>query len=134
SIRELQEAVRQARDAGSAWPPGTQAPTTDPAPAGMPGAELGGADAPDDDPADRSLVRIPVPAPLVAAFDEAVDLYRAVEGAQASVTSFIEALVAESLAGATVAPESPADSPLPEPPDDSPSYPARPARADTASF
>jgi hypothetical protein len=34
-----------------------------------------------------------------AAFDEAVDLYRAVEGTEATVTSFIEALVAESVAG-----------------------------------
>ena len=112
SIRELREALRRARDAGSAWPPGTntnndkgggeesQAPASDPAVAGILGAGPGGADAPDDDPADHSLVRIPVPAPLVAAFDESVDLYRAVEGAQASVTSFVEALVAEAFATA----------------------------------
>jgi len=45
---------------------------------------------------DRALVRIQVSAPLVAAFDEAVDLHRAVEGREATVTSFVEALVAES--------------------------------------
>lgn len=124
SIRELREAVRQARDAGSAWPPGAQAPTTDPAPAGMPDAGPGGADAPDDDPADRSLVRIPVPAPLVAAFDESVDLYRAVEGAQASVTSFVEALVAEAFAGASP----------PEAPDGRKADAARPDGATSGSF
>src|SRR5206468_5645399 len=36
---------------------------------------------------------------VVAAFDEAIDLYRAVEGADATVSSFVEALVAEASAG-----------------------------------
>lgn len=44
---------------------------------------------------DRSLLRVPVPAAVLAAFDETVDLFRAVEG-MATVTSFVEALVAES--------------------------------------
>jgi hypothetical protein len=169
SVRELRVAVRQARDAGSAWPPGinpedggadeSQAPAAesavgDSAIADLPGAGPGESDvptrghvepdAPGDDPADRSLVRIPVPAPLVAAFDEGVDLYRAVEGTQASVTSFIEALVAEAFAGGTPPADSaadpfpPADAPtdasLPEPPDDSPADPARPAGAASDSF
>src|SRR5207247_10582207 len=49
--------------------------------------------------ADRSLVRVRAPRPVVAAFDEAIDLYRAVEGSEATVTSFVEALVAEASAG-----------------------------------
>src|SRR5207249_3586193 len=36
---------------------------------------------------------------VVAAFDEAIDLYRAVEGSEATVTSFVEALVGEAAAG-----------------------------------
>ncbi len=53
----------------------------------------------DDDLANRALVRILAPAPVIAAFDEAVDLYRAVEGTEATITSFVEALVADALAG-----------------------------------
>lgn len=52
----------------------------------------------EDDPADRSLVRVPVPAAVSAAFDEAADLFRSVEGGEATVTSFVEALVAEDAA------------------------------------
>ncbi len=134
SIRELREAVRQARDAGSAWPPGanndkgeaeeSQAQAGESVVTGILGAGPDGADVPDDDPADRSLVRIPLPAPLVAAFDESVDLYRAVEGAQASVTSFVEALVAEAFAGASP----------PESPDGWQADPARPDGATSGSF
>ena len=143
SVRELRDAVRRARAAGSAWPPGAdpdgggvdESPTR---PAESDAAARGDldSDAPGDDPADRSLVRIPVPAPLVAAFDEGVDLYRAVEGTQASVTSFVEALVAEALAGASLPepPESFAVGSLPEPPDDSASDPARPDSTPSAFF
>jgi hypothetical protein len=55
----------------------------------------------DADPADRTLVRVPVPLAIQAAFDEVLDLYRAVEGREASVTSFVEALVAENSSGGT---------------------------------
>ena len=51
-----------------------------------------------DDLSDRALVSMPAPAPLLAAFDEALDLYRCVEGRDASVTSFVEALVGEACA------------------------------------
>ncbi len=40
-----------------------------------------------------------VPAPVAAAFDEALDLYRALAGSQTSVTEFVEALVADAQAG-----------------------------------
>src|SRR2546425_250956 len=135
--------VGRARRAGWGWPPGAdpdgggvdESPT---GPAESDAAARGDldSDAPGDDPADRSLVRIPVPAPLVAAFDEGVDLYRAVEGTQASVTSFVEALVAEALAGASLPepPESFAVGSLPEPPDDSASDPARPDSTPSALF
>jgi len=63
-----------------------------------------GAGEPAADPAsdlddDRRLIRLLVPAPLKAAFDEAVDLHRAVCGEETTVASFVEALVAEALAG-----------------------------------
>ncbi len=54
------------------------------------------ADDHDDDDASRSLVRLELPSPALAAFDEAVDLFRALEGHDASVTAFVEALVAEA--------------------------------------
>ena len=52
-----------------------------------------------DDLTERSLVRVPVPQAIRAAFDEALELYRAVEGSEASLTSFAEALVAECSSG-----------------------------------
>src|SRR5207247_11178055 len=45
---------------------------------------------------DRVLLRIASPSALVAAFDEAVDLHRAVEGSETTIASFVEALVAEA--------------------------------------
>ena len=54
----------------------------------------------DGDEASRGvLVRLLVPAPVVAAFDEALDLYRALAGSQTTVTEFVEALVADAQAG-----------------------------------
>src|SRR5207249_2794811 len=54
----------------------------------------------DDDPdEDRVQIRMVVPAAVRAAFDEGLDLHRAVSGHEASVTSFVEALVAEAFAG-----------------------------------
>lgn len=47
----------------------------------------------------RRPLRMRVPGAVRAAFDEAFDLFRAVEGAEASVESFIEALAAEAMVG-----------------------------------
>ena len=54
----------------------------------------------DDDDASRGvLVRLLVPGAVAAAFDEALDLYRALAGSQTTVTEFVEALVADAQAG-----------------------------------
>jgi hypothetical protein len=88
TFRALRDAVRAARaqDADAAPPPGAPAPPV----------TASQSAAPDDDLADRHLVRMLVPSPVLAAFDEAVDLFRAVEGGEATVASFVEALVAEA--------------------------------------
>jgi hypothetical protein len=102
-VRHLREAIRRARAAGSEWPcpgetPASASPNRPIEDAARPVEPVGSA-ADDDDPADRSLVSIPVPSPVMAAFDEAAELYRAVQGTEATLTSFVEALVAEALAG-----------------------------------
>jgi hypothetical protein len=111
SVREFREAVRRARAAGVDSPMEADASGEDRAAAEDPtasgsatqiiratdGAPAAGIE--EDDPADRLLVRVPVSRVLRAAFDEAVDLFRAVEGTEATVTSFVEALVAETSAG-----------------------------------
>ena len=40
-----------------------------------------------------------VPKPVLAAFDETIELYRAVEGHESTVSSFVESLVADAMAG-----------------------------------
>src|SRR5258706_10797879 len=101
-FRALRESVRTSRTAGSDWPLDGETPSGN--------AEQQSEDGPkppaassasplDDAPGDlshRALVSIPVPSTLMAAFDEVVDLYRCVEGREASVTSFVEALVGEA--------------------------------------
>jgi hypothetical protein len=96
TVRELKEAVRSARESGSCWPPG------------MAGIEAGrrderGSDRPEavtaDETEDRRLVRLLAPGVLRAAFDETVVLHRAASGCEATVGSFVEALVAEAHAG-----------------------------------
>ncbi|MFQ6018986.1 MAG: hypothetical protein ACE5KF_12425, partial [Kiloniellaceae bacterium] len=62
-------------------------------------AGLTAGQAPSDDADDRRLVRFPAPVPVKAAFGEAVDLHRQVEGRDATTASFVEALVAEAYAG-----------------------------------
>ena len=52
-----------------------------------------------DEPAARQVVKFLVPVPVKVAFAEALDLFRAVEGGEAPVVSFIEALVAEGAVG-----------------------------------
>ncbi|MGH9749019.1 MAG: hypothetical protein ACRD6R_03735 [Candidatus Polarisedimenticolia bacterium] len=106
-VRTLREAVGAARAAGSAWPGDLALPVGDVGPAG-------GLDE-TDDLADRSVVRIPVPAPVLAALDEAVDRYRCLEGGEATVTSFVEALVGE--AGAAGLPPDADGTPMKRSPD-----------------
>src|SRR2546428_3601639 len=93
TVRELQTAVARARGACGATPPDD-------------GSAPGGPESASDTEADdvescegRSLVTVAAPRSVVAAFDEAADLYRAVEGSEATVTSFVEALVGEASAG-----------------------------------
>ncbi|MFN7965298.1 MAG: HNH endonuclease signature motif containing protein [Acidobacteriota bacterium] len=52
----------------------------------------------DIDEIPRVLWSIPAPQAVRAAFDSALDLYRRLEGGDATVTSFVEALVAEEFA------------------------------------
>ena len=60
---------------------------------------LGAGSQPDDlDDLPRVSWVIPVPPPVRAAFESALDLYRRVEGGDATVISFIESLVAEEFA------------------------------------
>jgi hypothetical protein len=90
TVRDLKEAIRRARAARSVAPvPGER--VDDRSVDETPGIE-------DDDLVERSLVRILVPSSVRIAFDEVLDLHRAVTGGEASVESFVEALVAESLA------------------------------------
>ena len=87
TVRELRDAVRQARAARSSTPlEGSAAPVPD-------------ADLENIDDADDVVLRLEVPPSVAAAFDEALELFRAVEGHEASVRSFVEALVADSWAG-----------------------------------
>lgn len=116
SIRALRDAVRATREAGR-----IHDAASDPAAADFSAEDSPSADP--DDVAGRILVRVSVPAPVLAAFDEAVDLYRAVEGGEASVTSFVEALVAESAATG----DSPADPDTPAHPGAHSGHVARPA-------
>ena len=103
SIRALRDAVRSAR----ATAPNDQPAAAGASPIEFPAESPHVAAAPtaathddDDDVADRLLVRMMIPSPIHVAFDEAVDLFRAVEGGEASVVSFVEALVAEAAARA----------------------------------
>jgi Domain of unknown function (DUF222) len=88
TARELRESIRAARIAGSDWPPGAgPASTATVAPTEK-----------ERVPEDRRTVPLPVPSPVRVAFDETLDLHRAVEGSEASVDSFVEALTAETFA------------------------------------
>src|SRR6266571_2252900 len=101
TVRELQAAVARARRLDGSPPPepGGQAPPDDRAAAGAPEGASDTEACDLEDCIDRSLVRVSAPRAVVAAFDEAIDLYRAVEGSEVTVTSFVEALVAEASAG-----------------------------------
>jgi hypothetical protein len=112
SVRDLRAAIRRERASAATGTASAPGPADDAAGAlDAPDAESCGpgvADdaagatgvADDDDPdADRILLRLPVPLPILAAFDEALDLHRAIEGRSTSVTSFVEALVGEAQSG-----------------------------------
>jgi hypothetical protein len=60
------------------------------------------ADSATDPDEDRALLRLPAPLPVLAAFEEALELHRAVEGGSSSVVAFVEALVGEAQSAGTV--------------------------------
>jgi hypothetical protein len=95
SVRELRTAIRESRASTNAA--GTVAGGRTDADAGTHADASTDADA--DPDADRVLLRLPVPCPALAAFDEALDLFRSIEGHSASVTEFVEALVGEAQSG-----------------------------------
>ncbi len=127
SVRDLRAAVRAQRDRGSLWPPGVEADaarearTAAPQDSGLRDDVLGASRRRDDgpfaagsrddssraanptgdvdDPDQRCLVRLLVPATVAAAFEDALDLYRALVGSEATVDSFVDSLVGEALAG-----------------------------------
>src|SRR6267142_973944 len=111
TVRALREAVTRARNAGQ---DGSQAPPTPKDSPGGPDSDTGDHDttlatipATIDDEAhdDRVLLRIASPSALVAAFDEAVDLHRAVEVTETTIALFVESLVAEASAAEPLAEE-----------------------------
>jgi hypothetical protein len=91
SVRELRAAIRAARLAQAGARSTGASPVKD-----APYIPATDADDPD---ADRVLVRLPVPAAVLAAFEEALELHRAVEGRGVPVTDFVEALVGEAQSG-----------------------------------
>ncbi len=96
TVRELRDVARSARAAGSSWPArgddeSSQGSTSLPRTAPQEGDEA--------EPVATTTLRIQIPAAVRAAFDEALDLYRAVVGGHTTVGSFIEALVAEAAGG-----------------------------------
>jgi hypothetical protein len=93
TVRELKAAASKARDAQSCWPP----PREDQPRPGSSNLDLDALNN-EDDQANR-LVRFLVPELVRAAFDETLTLHRAVSGQEVTVTSFVEALVAEGFAG-----------------------------------
>jgi hypothetical protein len=104
SIRELKGLLRKAREAGSRWPPvgkelaaagGQGSPDAD----GQESLDAGGKAPAEEDDDDAVRLHLRLPRPVRAAWDEAHELYRAIEGWQAGRVSFVEALVAEAAAG-----------------------------------
>jgi hypothetical protein len=104
TVRELRAAVARARGSGQGTVPGAGAEAVDlvAVPKGLTGdgvTEADAAAAGEGATEDRLLVRLLVPGPIKAAFEDTLDLHRAVEGHEATVASFVEALVAEAYAG-----------------------------------
>jgi hypothetical protein len=90
-VRELRAAIREARAIHERSPEGAPEAEPPPDPPDPPDPVD-----PDDPDADRVLVRLPVPAAVLAAFEETLELHRAVQGRGASVGDFIAALVGEA--------------------------------------
>jgi len=103
SHRELKDAVREARRAKSAWPVQPSATPGDRSEADESRGRLSSdrldptADVQADGP--RSQVSMLLPPALRVAFDEVLELHRAVSGRNTTVSDFVEALVAESMTG-----------------------------------
>ena len=107
TVRELRDAIRQAREgdrvahgddirecdtsSDDARGPGGTIDRT--------GTSRFGPHLEDEAATPRRLIKFLVPAATMGIFEEALELYRAVEGCEATVTSFIEALVAEGMTG-----------------------------------
>ncbi|MDH3286097.1 MAG: hypothetical protein OEQ13_15295, partial [Acidobacteriota bacterium] len=102
TVRCLMRDVREALAAGSESPPGLDATVTDD---GGAGAENAVATVTQDaslghEHDEATLgVSLLVPSPVHIAFEETLELHRAVCGGNASLSSFIEALVADNQAG-----------------------------------
>jgi len=97
-VRELRRRVRAARDGGGELVARAGEGTT------MDSTAMHSTDGPaEDQDQPRRHVVLAVPISLRPAFDEALDLFRAVEGHQSTLTAFLEALVAEGLCGDTPA-------------------------------
>jgi len=109
TVRELRAAVARARVEHSAMAaPGREDRAREDG-AGEGGASEGraaeaGSDragsAVEDADDDLVAVRLPLPEPARRAFDEAADMFRAVEGRESGIADFVEALCAEAAAGA----------------------------------
>ena len=120
-VRELRELSACARREGSIWPPrpslesarselentsadgGSGPASLDSARAALDRAAPPLSDHLEDNDGvegdERALVRLMVPAAVAVAFDETLDLYRALAGSNATVAEFVEALVADAQAG-----------------------------------
>jgi hypothetical protein len=105
SFRQLQKDVRRRRQADALGKPpnpdGDQGSGAGTAPWELTAAERERLAAQDGGEASESTVEVSIECPpeMAVAFDEALDLHRAVSGREASISSFIEALVAEDGAG-----------------------------------
>jgi hypothetical protein len=109
TVRELKAAVREARAAASSSAPASVPEAERRLPSGAASDDPTDARVrqdcaettpdPSDGTGDKKLVALPVPPAVRAAFDETLDLYRAIEGRELSATSFVESLVAEACSG-----------------------------------
>ncbi len=128
TVRELTKDLSQARQSRTSWPPGSGSPSTEKAQASehqaksarkrsaehvkeLPAAEPERSTTTEDDDDDqvRANVVVPVPGPVLAAFEEALDLHRAVVGRESPVADFVDALTGESSAGRVADARSPMD-------------------------
>jgi len=107
TVRELRDAVRRAREAGSCWPethPAADNEEHTQDSASRAAAETASTQpldgrAPAGQTHDSQRLSIHVPHPVKLAFEETLDLYRAVEGRQLAPCEFVEALVVEASSG-----------------------------------